>query len=279
MSVRNITSLTLLLSFLLLTLTSIVLYIVPEGRVAYWSDWRMMGLSKSQWGDIHINLGFLFLAALLLHLYYNWKPLMAYMKNRARELKIFTPDFTIALLLTAAFTVGTLLMVPPFSTILDFGSSFKDAAADRYGEPPYGHAELSSLKMLAKRTGLELETIRTQLTAAQIRFTDESQTLLAIAQANQLTPKALFDIIKPMPAKVETGASQPFPELPFPGLGRKVLKDLCQEYGLDLEKVSAALEAKGVQADPGQTLKEIGAANDTDPHALFEILHGVAVTP
>ena len=66
MELRKITSLTLLLSFVILVLTSIVLYIVPEGRVAYWSDWRLLWLSKTQWGDIHTNSGFLFLAAGLL---------------------------------------------------------------------------------------------------------------------------------------------------------------------------------------------------------------------
>ncbi len=36
MKLRKITSLTMLLSFLLLIVTAIVLYVVPEGRVAYW---------------------------------------------------------------------------------------------------------------------------------------------------------------------------------------------------------------------------------------------------
>lgn len=49
--------------------------------MAYWADWRMGGLSKTQWGDIHINVGLLFLLALGLHIYYNWKPLMANLKT------------------------------------------------------------------------------------------------------------------------------------------------------------------------------------------------------
>lgn len=93
---RRITSLTAALTFLLVVLTSIILYIVPQGRVAYWADWRLCGLSKTDWGNIHINLGFVSLIALGLHIYYNWKPLMAYLKDKARRFKLFTREFNVS---------------------------------------------------------------------------------------------------------------------------------------------------------------------------------------
>ena len=87
MKMRKITSLTALVSFLLLILNSVVLYIVPHGRVAYWSDWHLWGLNKTEWGNQHIIIGILFLLALFLHIYYNWKPIVSYLKNKARQLK------------------------------------------------------------------------------------------------------------------------------------------------------------------------------------------------
>ena len=63
MNIRRLTSLTAALAFLMMVLTSVILYIVPHGRVAYWSDWRLWGLSKTDWGNIHTNLGLLFLLA------------------------------------------------------------------------------------------------------------------------------------------------------------------------------------------------------------------------
>ena len=83
MTLRKITSLTATLSFVLTVVTSTILYLVPQGRVAYWADWRMWGLSKTQWGDIHINVGLLFLLALCVHIYYNWKPLVVYLETGA----------------------------------------------------------------------------------------------------------------------------------------------------------------------------------------------------
>ena len=145
MNMRKITSLTALLSFVLEMLTSVILYIVPQGRVAYWSDWRLWGLSKSQWGSLHVNLGVLFLIAICLHTYYNWSAIVAYLKNRAAQLRIFSTDFTVALILCLVFALGTYWELPPFSTIIEIGDQIKEAAAKKYGEPPYGHAELSSL--------------------------------------------------------------------------------------------------------------------------------------
>ena len=107
MNIRRISSLTVLLSFILLFITIIVLYIVPHGRVAYWADWRLWGLTKEQWGNIHINIGLLFLLSIFLHIYYNWKALLNYLKNKARQLTVLTWDFNAALVLTLIFAIGT----------------------------------------------------------------------------------------------------------------------------------------------------------------------------
>ena len=166
MNMRKITSMTMLISLVILILNSVVLYVVPEGRVAYWADWRFWGLTKTQWGDQHITVGVLFLIAGFLHIYFNWNPIVAYMKNKAREVKVFTGSFNVALAVTAVFVVGTYAMIPPMSTILDISSHFKDAGSEKYGEPPYGHAELSSLKMFSKKEGLDPEKSLELLKAA-----------------------------------------------------------------------------------------------------------------
>ncbi len=275
MNMRKITSLTMLISFILELVTSVILYIVPQGRVAYWSDWRLWGLTKSQWGDLHINLGILFLLAAFLHLYYNWKPMIAYMKNKAKELKIFTTDFNIALVVSVIVCIGTFFNIPPMSTVLDFSESIKDAAAKQYGEPPYGHAELSSLKLFAKKTDLDLEAAKTLLNEASIKGVDDKITLGELAKINQTTPKALFKIMNP--AQVKSDEEISFPDSPPSGFGRKTLAEICATYNLNIPTVIRDLGTKGVKASPEQTFKEIAADNDTDPHALFEVLHGLVV--
>ena len=166
MKIRKCVSLTAGLAFIVMVVTSIVLYIVPQGRIAYWADWRLWGLSKEQWGNIHINTGFLFLLSLLLHIYYNWTALLNALKDKAKNWVLFTREFTAALILILVCILGTHFEIPPFSCILAVNESLKDQAALKYGEPPYGHAELSSVETFAKKVSLDLNQSLKDIKAA-----------------------------------------------------------------------------------------------------------------
>ncbi len=271
MKIRRTTSLTMLISFVLLLVTSVILYIVPHGRVAYWSDWHLLGLSKTQWGNLHINLGILFVLTGMLHLFYNWKAVLSYMKNRVKKVKIFTTDFNVALALSIVVAAGTLLDLPPMSTVVNFNESIKNNASKKYGEPPYGHAELSSLKLFAKKTNLDPEKAKQLLRAAGIQGVDEKVTLGHLAKNNRTTPKALYAIMKS--AEIKSQADVSFPDSPPPGLGQKTLAEICAAYEINLPSIIRQLDAQGITADPALSLKEIARGNDTDPYALFEALH------
>ena len=143
-----------------------ILYIVPEGRVAYWADWHLLGLTKTQWGDVHTAVGTLFLLFLLLHIWLNWKPLMNYLKNRRREMVVMTAPMVIAFILVFVVFAGTLAGLPPMSTLLDYGARIKADAAEVYGNPPYGHAETSPLKKFCGFLGLDVNVALSTLRAA-----------------------------------------------------------------------------------------------------------------
>ncbi len=270
MNSRKITSMTMFVSFILLVLTSIILYIVPHGRVAYWADWHLWGLTKSEWGNLHINLGFLFLLAGFFHMFYNWAPIKAYMKNKSRELKVFTPSFNVALLLTLIVGVGTYFEVPPMSTVIKMSESIKDNASEKYGEPPYGHAELSSLKLFSKKQDLNLDQAMELLKGAGIQFKDSKDTLAVIAAANKRSPQQIYNIIKPASADKGGEGKVSFPDTPPAGFGNKSLGALCSEYDLMFQVVRQGLAKRGVTAEAEMTIKEIAVANEINPMALFE---------
>ena len=275
MNMRKITSLTMLLAFIVLIVTSIILYIVPAGRVAYWADWHLWGMTKTEWGNIHINLGFLFLLAGLLHIYYNWRPIPAYLKNRAREMRVFTPSFTLALLLTLSVGVGTYLEIPPMSSVINLGESIKDAGSVKYGEPPYGHAELSSLQLFDKKQGLDLDLAIELLQKAGIRFHDSKDTLAVIAKANGMSPQQIYNVIKPALVSTAAGEWDGFPDAPMPGFGNMTLAAVCSEYNLMFPAIQRGLDGKGVTAEAEMTIKEIATANEMDPMSVFELIHEV----
>lgn len=281
MNMRKITSMTLLLSLVVLVINSVILYVVPEGRIANWADWRLLWLTKSDWGAQHTTVGVLFLIAGGLHIYYNWKPIVAYMKNKARQVKVFTGPFNVALALTLLVIVGTYYNVPPMSTILDVSEYFKNSAADEYGEPPYGHAESSSLKMLTRRENIDLDKGIELLRAAGIEVNGGEDIMKDIAARNNRSPQQIYDILKQAAAAPEktdtaTGAVA-FPDAPKSGWGKKTLAEACEEYGLNPDEIIAKLGQKDIKAQLDMSIKDIAADNDIDPMGVFEALHDIVV--
>lgn len=205
---RRIVSLTALISFLLMLLNSVVLYIAPRGRVAHWADWRFWGMTKTEWANQHVVVGLLFLATILLHAYYNWKPIVAYLKNKARQVRIFTREFNVALLIVLVFAVGAYTEIAPFGWVPAFGESIKRTAARNYGQPPYGRAELSSLKTFAAKTGLDPADSLARLRKTGIQVDNEQQTLADIARRNGISPQDLYNRMKSRGTPIGAGSVQ-----------------------------------------------------------------------
>lgn len=257
--------------FALLLLTGFILYIVPHGRVAYWADWRLWGLSKTQWTDIHLNVSLLFILSGFLHIYYNWKQIVSYLKNRAKKIKIFTKDFNIALLITVIFVAGTYFMIPPFSWVLNLSESIKDAASVKYGEPPYGHAELSTVKTFAKKMGFDAEDAIQKVKKRGLKIEGPEQTLKDIANANGLSPQGLYLMMKPEKEESLTGTGS-LPDSPPPGIGRRPLADLCSEFGLNTKDVLRGLSKRKIDASAEMTIKEIAEKRGMSPVDVYGII-------
>lgn len=270
MNGRNITSLTMLVSLVLSTVTSLILYLTPYGRVAYWSDWHLWGLSKTEWSNLHLNLGILFLITGFIHVYYNWSAIKKYFYRRTQQ--FFTLDFGIALLICVIIGIGTYHEIPPMGSTLNLGIAIKDRASDRYGEPPYGHAELSSLKMFSARTGLDPAEAMNLLREQKLGIIGETDTIQEIAKNNNLTPKEIYRIIEPASTVNPIGGTCYFPDSPPPGFGTKSPAMLGKEYGLNVEALLAGLQSKGIQAEPEQSIKRIAAANELEPMTVFEMI-------
>jgi predicted DNA-binding protein YlxM (UPF0122 family) len=140
----------------------------------------------------------------------------------------------------------------------------------KYGEPPYGHAELSSLKTFASRLGLDLNKSKNLLEKNGIKYESEAQTIKEIAERNGITPQRLFEVIKP---KLPSGAgSGVLPEKPVAGFGKRSLADFCQAYHLSLPAVLQTLSGKNFPAEPEMTLKAIAERNHTSPFIIYQTI-------
>ncbi|MBK8794230.1 MAG: DUF4405 domain-containing protein [Holophaga sp.] len=270
MKLRKITSLTALLSFAVLVTSGVVLFLTPQGRVAYWSEWHLWGLTKEAWGSMHILLSLLFLVAGIVHIVLNWRPIVLYLRDRKERRRVVTPEFAASAVLTILFTVGPLLGWPPFRWVMDLNSYAKDQGSRTYGEPPYGHAEQSSLQAFAQKTGMDLEKAQTLLKGRGIAFEGPQQRLQDIAKRNHLTPQQVYLAMKD--AQINQVTKGQLPEEVAPGLGRKTLEDLCKEYNLELARVRTILEARNVIVKTDQPFRALAEANGTGPHELYAVI-------
>ncbi|NDY58997.1 DUF4405 domain-containing protein [Desulfovibrio sulfodismutans] len=262
---RKTVSLLLTFSGVFVLLTSVVLYIEPEGRVAYWADWKLLGLDKPQWGDLHVTTGFLFLVALMLHVWLNWKPILSYMKNKARELTGINAANLTALAVTLYVVIGTLFALPPMQQVLELGSAIKDSHVETYGNPPYGHAELSTLERFAAFMKMDPEKALMALREKGFKAESSKMTLRDMADANGVTPKALYEAM--------SDATTPeLPDIAPEGTGKLRLGDLCKQFGLDAQAAVKGLAATNIKASADQTMKEIASANNLSPTEVYQAL-------
>jgi hypothetical protein len=294
MKIRRIITLTVFLSFLCLALSGIMLFFSPQGRVAYWAGWTFLGLEKDQYSAIHTTFMVLFLVVGIWHIVLNWRAITGYLKNRAREVRIVTPESSIAFAVVLLFVLGPLLGFPPFRQFLDAGEDVKAYWESVRGAPPWGHAEENPLSRFCR--GMEdFERIENQrlvsidcddavaaLRAEGLAVAGSDERLVDIARANGTTPQALAGIIQgvaqpispgqALAALVPGGTDLRF-RIPYSGLGRMTLREYAREYGYDLEEILGILTGGGVEVDPDTRLREEATRLGVDPEGVIEIMN------
>lgn len=291
MKARRLVSLTAFVSFIVLASTGIMLFVAPEGRVAYWSAWTMFGLSKEDYGALHTTFMTLFLVAGIWHITYNWKPILHYFKERTGKVRVVTPEFYTVLAIGAFFFVGTLTGVSPFRQFLELESGVKAYWEITNGAPPWGHAEESPLDRFCRRME-DFERVENQrlitidctealarLDAAGIHVESLSQPLIEIARANSTTPQTIAEIVlsvatpRSQQADVaKSGESGLFVQ-PYSGLGRMTMRQYAERYDTDLEQMLSILRGQGLSIDPDRKLREEASRFQTDPEGVIELLN------
>lgn len=262
---KKVTSLSLGVAFLIMSYTGIMLFLSPHGRVAYWSDWHLFGLTKTQYISLHTTsmLTLLFFAAW--HIYYNWKPIVSYLKDANKKISFTKREFVIALLINVFFVVGTLYSFQPMKGFLQMGDKIKESWSKQYGEPPYGHAEETKLNVLCKKQGIDLAQAKEILQRNHIVF-QEDESLLSISKNNNMTPSDVYDLIK-KDTKQDGHGNAPSQ------LGRKTLQELSDMQKIDLEKSIALLKSKGLEDVTAQSkIKNIADELGVMPIDVYTLL-------
>ncbi|MBT8398153.1 MAG: DUF4405 domain-containing protein [Gemmatimonadetes bacterium] len=312
MKIRRVISLSVLFSFIILALSGVMLFLSPQGRVAYWAGWTLLGLSKEQYSAIHTTLMMLFLAASIWHIVLNWRPIVGYLKDRSKKIRVFTPESSLAMGLVLAFVVGPLVGLPPFKQFLEAGEDIKGYWEATRGSPPWGHAEESRLDAFCRRivdfqrwegegaVVVDCDAAVVRLRDAGFGVEDQTQTIIEIARANGTTPQAIADIVlaaarpatadeiaaglsgargrgREGPKEGDEGIASGSPgdrfQRPLSGLGRLTLRDYAEQLGYELEELLAILAGKGMEVDPDERLREAATELGLEPSGIIDSLN------
>jgi hypothetical protein len=281
-NLRGLTSLLTLAGFLIMSVTGLVLYVVPQGRIAYWTDWTFLRLTKSNWGDIHILSSILFVIAGAFHVYFNWKPLMSYLRDRIRGGVKLKKEIAISAAAMVLVTVSGIYKLPPLSYLVELNEAIKAAwIVSKEYEPPFGHAELLSLRVFCKKTGIRFEAAQAELKRRGLKGVGPDRTVEQIARANRISPMDLYRMVQQLEVQQpEQGASGPplrgytiqSVEETFAGtgLGNKALSDIGKKVGIDPDELIKRLRAKGIEGTVEESLKTLAKRNGLAPLELLK---------
>ncbi|MCC6234732.1 MAG: DUF4405 domain-containing protein [Verrucomicrobiales bacterium] len=274
--VRALTTLVVALGFGVLVVSGAVLFVSPPGRVANWTQWEMLGLTKHGWGEIHVVFAAAFLIAALAHLAFNWRPMLQHLGARLAGRRGMRWEWVAAGLLGIGLFAGTRAHVPPFSTLLTWNEELRGGWEGNRDRAPVPHAELLTLNELAVQAGVASEEALRRLAVSGIAGISGEAQVQTIAEAAKVTPARIFELIQGREAATATrapGDHRPGGPGAGGGPGRKTLTQFCVEEGLDLKVVQSRLGKRGLKASPDQTLREIAVQNGFDrPVELLEII-------
>ena len=257
----------LFIAVLMMLVSGVILYISPPGRVANWTDWRLMGLTKRGWQHQHIIFGFAFLILSLFHLFViNWKAFFSYLKAKTTAGVKSPAELLAIVILSMLFGVGTYYGIQPFSAVIKFGDAISGSWERQEKQAPVPHAELMTLTQLAEQPGLggDAAALKTKLEKAGLKVASEEQTLAEIASLNGKTAEEVYAFIAPE----KTGRHN----IKGQGFGKKTLQDIADEGGVAATSLQLALKQKGIEAKLDAPLKSIAENNKIEMSELRQIL-------
>lgn len=276
---RGLTSFFTLFGFLIMSVTGLVLYLAPAGRVAYWTTWEFIGITKTDWDNIHILSSILFIVAGAFHIFFNWRPLINYFRDRLKKGVRLRRELLISVVISLWLVVSSIWLLPPLSYLLDFNEWLKTTwiVQDDY-EPPFGHAELLSLRTFAKKMDIDLEKATRELRANGMVFESDEETLEEIGRNNDTAPMNIYLLIKkfepaPTPEQLDAYTAESIEvEYSGTGIGNKSISSILERLGLDTTVATSRLRAAGLETNLDRTLKSVADDHETEAIEVMKVL-------
>ncbi len=264
---RSFTSLILVWTFIVQIISGVILYIVPPGRVANWTGWKLFGIDKGGWEAVHTIFGYLFLIFGVFHIIYNWRPISNYIKGKIEKGLKLKKEMLLSSLIILLIFAGTLFNIPPFKTVMDFGEKLKNSWSVSENSPDIPHLELKSLKEITETINMDAEKAIDILKEKGINIKNINEKLIDIAEENKTTPQKIYEYLQKKltseEAKLSTGGT---------GYGSKTIYTIAEENGISVEQALSILRDNGITAKKDEKLKDIAERVNKTPYEIAEII-------
>ncbi len=262
---RGFTSLLMFFSFLISLISGIVLYFPPQGKIAHWTHWTFWGLDKEMWGALHINSSLILFIIAILHLYYNWKVLLRYIKKKAEMAFNLKYELLISFIISIFIIVATIYNIEPFRTIIKWNDNIKNYWAEQaQAQPPIPHAEDLTVAEFCEQFDISLQNFQQRFNQQGWEFDNSEDKIKDIAKRNEISPAEIYNLLK-TPGKSRQGQGSS-------GWGRKSLQQVCEELNKDVEVVLKNLAANGMTASKDDQLKTIASKHNMRPIDVVNLI-------
>lgn len=265
---RSLVTFLIIMTFLIISISGIVLYFAPPGRVAYWSIWKFMALTKTQWQAVHTIFTFLFVIGAAFHIYFNWKVIVSYVKVKINEGMKRRKELIASSTLATMILILTLAGVPPFSSVMDLGEQLSNSWATQETEPPVPHAELLTIPEFAEVVKIPAGKLISALRNSGVKVDDSLSTIKQVAEKNNLSPRQLYGIFQ------KSGGEFKSTFYEGSGIGIKSINEISSQMGIPLALALNKLKTKGIDADPESSIRDIASRNKKLPVEIVKILRG-----
>ena len=270
-NLRAFISLYMTIAFIIMTISGIILYTAPAGRIAHWSYWALFGFTKDQWQAFHIMFTFIFVIAGIFHIIYNWKPLIKYISNKMSGTTSIRKELIYSVLFSVFVFGGTYYKIPPFINVIDFGEYLTDSWSDENTEPPVPHAEELTISEISLQLNLKTNRVMQKLDKNGFTVLDSNKILKEIAEDYNVVPSDIYKVIKEG-IKVNSSESAKSKYTQGSGYGRKLLSDIFKENNLTWEEGIELLKKNGILVSEDGKLKDIATENGKLPIDLINFL-------
>ena len=194
---QSFISIGLLLSFIIMLVSGIILYVAPEGSLSRWIDWSVFSLNKKQWEHQHTIFSYLFILFSIFHIFkINWGLLLSYFAPEKLNLSNLK-EILIAFVITVLVFLGTLYNANPFQFIIKVGNSISNNHSLNVDIPNIPEAERLSLKDFSEKVlVVSYEEVYNTLTNIEFESIDENIIVSEFCKKNKITPQELYKILK-----------------------------------------------------------------------------------